>query len=61
MSQTGMSIDISKQRNQVIIQFQEPVSWLGLSPEQAIEFAYAIFENAKRLENGDKVVLPGMH
>ena len=49
----NMSLDISKTKNQVIIQFQEPVNWLGLSSKQAKELAFALYEHARRLD-GDK-------
>lgn len=55
MSKVGMSIDTSS--TQVIVQFNEPISWLGLSPDNAIELAYALYEKAVKMkEKKDGVI-----
>ncbi len=55
-----MTVVPSFERKEVIVQFQEPINWFGMSPDDAIEFAYVLYEKAKVLK-GDtsRLVLPG--
>ena len=58
MSKVGLSVDTTS--TQVIIQFQEAIHWMGLSPDQAIELAYTLYEKAVKMKknNGGAIKLP---
>ena len=43
-----MSIGYDSKKNVVVINFGTPVMWVGMAPEQAIEFANLIIANATR-------------
>ncbi len=51
--EVGISVTPSKERNEVVIQFDQQVGYVGLNPDSAIELAYALFEKAKVLK-GEK-------
>jgi hypothetical protein len=42
----NLTIDMSG--GEVIVQFDRPCQWLGFTPENAVEFAYAIYEKARQ-------------
>jgi hypothetical protein len=45
-----LSIEADSLTNQIIIDFGEPVTWVSLSPEEAIDFAEFITKKAKELQ-----------
>ncbi len=56
----GMSIDIEPHTKKVVIAFEKPIDHIKLSPQNAQEFAYAIFEKARLLEdNRPDIIIAG--
>ena len=56
------SVTIDSTGGEVVIQFDRQCQWIGFTPDNAIEFAYAVYEKARRLGArgpGDtKILLP---
>ena len=43
---TAMAISV--QNKHVVIQFPEPTAWIGITPEQAMELAGSLIQNARK-------------
>ena len=52
----NLSIDTSG--GEVIVQFDRPCQWIGLSPDNAIELAHALYEKARSLKGDSILFLP---
>lgn len=44
----SLAVAYDPRKNVVMIQFGKPVKWFAMNPEQAIEFANTIIQNARR-------------
>lgn len=54
---TTVIIKSNKDQNTVIIQYEKPISWLGLSCEEACLLGHALIKTAMEMQNinlGDK-------
>ncbi len=49
--QGELAIGLSVDQGKLVINFGKPVHWLAFGPQKAIEFANAIIEAARRIEN----------
>lgn len=50
--EVGVAIGVKD--GNVIIMFPKPVAWLGLPPEQAMEFGRAVIKRAREVMDGVK-------
>lgn len=54
----NLTIDV--QGGEVVVQFDRPCQWIGLSPDNAIELSYALYEKARKAGargRGESVIL----